>query len=333
MSTHKPYTLIAAQVTVVPSLQSQLFQARLQWKACADAPVKMHSAQAVVIGEKVYVGGGFTEKPDDKFQYNTSTNEWSRLPPHAVCYFAMAQFTGELITVGGQEQDSGPTGKVYRFKEESQEWEEFLQPMPTARIYLTVATTQSAIIASGGVTGFRDNNMPVLCATVEVYSTETSQWYTADPLPAPYYGMSSVTIAGTCYLLGGGDADIKNVTTVLYASLTSLVQKATSPTQQSSSHTSVWKTLPDTPLMVSAAASLSGNLLAVGGCDTKTTFSAINIFFPLTNSWVRIKTGGLPQPRRCCTAIQLSSNTMIVIGGQDNQNKPTKTVFIGTVTV
>ena len=333
MSTHKPYTLIAAQVTVVPSLQSQLFQARLQWKTCADVPVKMHSAQAVVIGEKVYVGGGFTEKPDDKFQYNTSTNEWSRLPPHAVCYFAMAQFTGELITVGGQEQGSGPTGKVYRFKEESQEWEEFLQPMPTARIYLTVATTQSAIIASGGVTGFRDNNMPVLCATVEVYSTETSQWYTADPLPMPSFLTTSVTIANTCYLLGGTDANKVPVTTVQYASLTSLIQKATSPTHESASPTSVWKTLPDTPLNVSAAVSLSGNLLAVGGREGNSTTQAVHLFFPLTNSWVRITTGDLPQPRYCCTAAQLSSNTMIVIGGEDNKNSITETVFIGTVTV
>jgi len=145
--------------------------------------------------------------------------------------------------------------------------------------------------------------------------------------------MSSITIADTCYLLGGGDADIKTKSTVLYASLTSLIQKATSPTHQSPNHTSVWKTLPDTPLKASAASSLSGNLLAVGGHNTKTVFPAINIFFPLTNSWVRITTGDLPQPRHACTAVQLSSNTMIVISGKDNQEKSTKTVFIGTVTV
>jgi len=317
-----------------PSLQPQLLhpQARLLWKRCADAPVEMDSAQAVVIGEKVYIGGGITEKQDDEFhvfQYTSTRDEWSRLPPHTVCYFAMAQFTGKLITVGGMIH-SGATGKVYRFKEESQEWVEFLKPMPTARWGLTIATTQSSIITSGGVTDDRDGKC-VPCATVEVYSSETSQWYTADPLSAPYYAMSSVTIADTCYLLGGNDADCKPVATVLYASLTSLIQKATSPTHQSASHAIVWKTLPATPLKMSAAASLSGNLLAVGGYNTETTFPVINIFLPLTNSWVT--TGDLPQPRDCCTAVQLSSNTMTVIGGLDNQDKRTKTVFIGTVTV
>jgi len=224
------------------------------------------------------------------------------------------------------------TGKVYHFKEESWEWKEFLKPMPTARLGLTASTTKSAIIAIGGITGIRDGTF-VVCTTVEVYCSETSQWYTADPLPAPYAMMSSVTIAGTCYLLGGNDAGAKPVATVLYASLTSLIQKATSPTHQSASHTSVWKTLPDTPLKDSAAVSLSGSLLAVGGHDTKTALPVINIFLPLTNSWVRIMTGHLPQPRAGCTAVQLSSNTMMVIGGDENQDKPTKTVFIGTVTV
>jgi len=329
---HKLHTLIPVHVIVVPSLQPQLLhpQARLQWKRCADVPVGMYSAQAVVMGEKVYVGGGRNVDKYRIFQYTTTREEWSHFP-HTVCYFAMAQFTGNLITVGGGIPDSA-TSKVYRFKEESQEWEEFIKPMPTARSLLSVTTTQSTIIAIGGTTDIRDGKF-VLCTTVEVYSSETSQWYTADPLPAPYYWMSSVTIADTCYLLGGTDANGNHVPTVLYASLTSLIQKATSPTHQSGRSTSVWKTLPDTPLKLSTAASLSGNLLAMGGHDTKTTFPAINIFLSLSNSWVRIMTGDLPQPRKWCTAVQLSSNTMIVIGGADNQNSITKTVFIGTVTV
>ena len=251
-------------IVSLPSLQPQLLhpQARLQWKKCADIPVEMSDAQGVVMGEKVYVGGGVTEihyRVVHVFQYNTSQDEWSHLPPHFVAYFAVAQFAGHLITVGGMSDDGSTGNWVYHFKEESQEWEEFLKPMPTARCFLTVATTQSAIVAIGGATGVRDGKF-VPCATVEVYSSETSQWYTADPLPEPYAKVSSVTIAGTCYLLGGLDADGDFIATVLYASLASLVQKATSPTRQSPSPTPVWKTLPDTPLKESAAASLSGNL-------------------------------------------------------------------------
>ena len=295
-------------------------------------PVGMMGLQAVVIGEKVYMGGGLSKNEDrcHFFQYDPSKDEWNRLPPHRVAYFAMAQFKGNLITVGGEiPYSNSVTGKVYRFKEESQKWEEFLKPMPTARTSLSVATTQSAIVASGGLT----DGEAVLCATVEVYSSETSQWHTVDPLPLPCVGMTSVTIADIWYQLGGVGTD-EHITIVMYTPLTTLIQKATSPTHQSASHMSVWKTLPDTPLVESAAASLSGNLLAVGGYKVRTPSSrALYVFFPLTNSWVRVTTGDLPEPCYACTAVQLSSNQLLVVGGCDNQDKCTKTVFLGSITI
>ena len=302
-------------------------------------PVGMARPQVVVMGEKVYIGGGDTERGEDckqVFQYDPSRNEWSRLPLHQVFYFAMVQFKGNLITVGGVLTYSNSiTGKVYYFKEQSQRWEEFLKPMSTARYSLSVATTQSAIVASGGATGVRDDGIPVTCATVEVYSSETSQWYTADPLPEPCGAMTSVTIADTWYQLGGGGGTgDKSLTTVLCAPLTALIQKATSPTHQSASHMSVWKTLPDTPMKRSTAASLSGNLLAVGGYNVSTPSSpALYAFLPLTNSWVRVTTGELPEPRHFCTAVQLSSDRLLVVGGKNDQNKHTKTVFLGSITI
>ena len=318
---------------IVPSLQPQLLhpQAKLQWKRCADMPVGMSSAQAVVMGERVYMGGGITEHGEDRkhvFQYDTSRDEWSRLPPHQMSDFAIAQFKGNLITVGGMTPGGGFTDKVYRFKEKSQNWEDFLKPMPTARYQLSVATTQSAIVASGGF----DKLVP--CATVEVYTSETSQWYTADPLPVPCFIMTSVTIADTWYQLGGFGGDGKRIHTVQYAPLAALIQKATPPTHQSASPMSVWKTLPDTPLKASAVASLSGSLLAVGGRNDKTSPSpAVHIFLPDTNSWVRVTTGDLPEPRYACTAVQLSSNKLLLVGGKGDQKKRTKTVFLGSITL
>ena len=301
-------------------------------------PVGMTKTQAVVMGEKVYIGGGGTELSEDRnqvFQYNASQNEWSHLPPHHMVGFAMAQFTGSLITVGGTMQNDTICGKVYRFQDKSQKWEEFLKPMPTGRAHLSVATTQSAIVASGGVTDVRGDK-PVACATVEVFSSETSRWHTAEPLPVPCWGRTSTIIADTWYLLGGTGAVGKDITGVLYAPLATLVQnplavrRFTSP----ASHMLAWKTLPNTPLKNSAAASLSGNLLAVGGRSGKTTAShTVHVFFPITNSWVRVTTGDLLEPRYNCTTVLLSSNQMLVVGGFDDQRKISKTVFLGSITL
>ena len=115
------------------------------------------------------------------------------------------------------------------------------------RYQLSVATTKSAIVASGGCTSFSNDDKPVPCAIVEVYSSETSQWHTADPLPVPCSIMTSVTIADTWYQLGGNGADNKKTQTVLYAPLATLILKATSPTHLSANHMSVWKTLPGHP--------------------------------------------------------------------------------------
>ena len=146
--------------------------------------------------------------------------------------------------------------------------------------------------------------------------------------------MTSVTIADTLYQLGGAGTDNKRIHTVLCAPLTTLIQKATLPTHQSANQISVWKTFPDTPLVESAAASLSGDLLAVGGRDDKTPSSpAVHAFFPLTNSWVRVTTGDLPEPCHACTAVQLSSNQLLVVGGKDGEDKHTKTVFLGSITL
>ena len=312
-------------------------QVKLQWKKCADMPVERTWAQAVVMREKVYVGGGVAVHEENLlqvFQYDPSQDKWSRLPLCQISCFALAQFKGNLITVGGLiPYGGGNTGKVYRFIEESQKWEEFLKSMPTARYYLSVATTQSAIVASGGNTADY-----MYCSTVEVYSSETSQWHTADPLPVPCGTMTSVTIADTWYQLGGsgGDHEGKSLATVFCAPLTALIQKATSPTDQSAGPTSVWKTLPDTPFTLSAAASLSGNLLSVGGSYGLDSISpAVYVFLPDTNSWVRVTNGDLPEPHYACAAVQLSSSRVLVVGGEGDQgttNNALKSVYLGSTT-
>ncbi len=163
--------------------------------------------------------------------------------------------------------------------------------MPTPRRGLSVITTQSAIIACGGV-----DSIWQVCTTVEVYTDETDQWHTADPLPIRCHSMTSVIINDTCYLLGGCDEILGHSKTVLYASVTSLVARAKSPPNRfAAAFRSVWKTVKDTPLYNSTAASLSGCLLVIGGRDVQCQDSpAVHMFQPQTNSWVRMTSGDLP---------------------------------------
>ena len=311
-------------------------QARLHWRKVANLPVGMAWPHVVVVGEKVYVGGGSTDSDDDDylvFQYNPASDEWTSLPPCPVCGFGLGQLSGELLTVGGAARD-GVTRKVYRYKAESQQWEEFLQPIPTARWCPTVISAQSALTACGGAT--HTSSVPL--TTVEVYTTETSQWHTTDPLPVPCWGMSSATINNTAYLLGGATTDDKPTKTVLYAPVASLIQRATSHPQQSASAarpdstSSAWKTLRDTPLKWSAAASLGGMFLAVGGTDDQDdTLPAVHVYSPATSTWIRVQSGDLPEPRYFSTAVELAGNRRLLVGGRDQDGKKTNTVFLGSL--
>ena len=80
-----------------------------------SCPLALDSGAPVVVMGEVYVRGGDTEEVEDRhhvFQYSTYRDKWS-------CH-----------TLGQQN--------------------EFLQPMPTARILILAATIQSVIIVSEG---------------------------------------------------------------------------------------------------------------------------------------------------------------------------------------
>ena len=334
--TDNVYYYCSVGINLVMLIQVHLLhpQAKLQWKRCADMPIKAYRMQAVVMGDNVYTGGGGSELHKDKeavLVYIVVKDEWGRLSNHCWRGFALCQFQGKLITVGGV---SGGciTNKMYRYNEETQKWEEFLTLMPTARYGLSVQTTAAAIVACGGFI-YTGNNEQVPIVTVEVYSSQTSQWYTADPLPQPCWTMTSVTIGGTVFLLGGFDVNDHAIRSPFHADIAMLIERAISPIQHPT-NTSVWKTLPDTPLKMSAAATLSGSLLAAGGYDDNGTVQpSVHMFIPFTNMWVRVQSGDLPAARYAATTVQLPNNRVMVVGGWDNDMKQTSTNFIGSLAI
>ena len=156
----------------------------------------------MVMGESVYVGGGGTGCKI--FQYSWWRGEWSTLPECPVRWFGLTQFMDRLTTVGGHDQAVSKTARVYELVSESQQWQESLPPMPTARYGVTVVARPSsspkpqAIAVCGG----QGDGMVVL-NTVEVYCHSTSQWHAAEPLPTLLYGLTSASVGDTTYLLGG----------------------------------------------------------------------------------------------------------------------------------
>lgn len=293
-------------------------QAGIAYKQCAELPVRINYANAVVINDKVYCGGGMTDHSDKEYVvycYDPSRDNWTTLPPLPVKWFGLGQINGKLVAIGGLKKSGHQaTNEICTYSQQSQKWKQKIPPMPTVRWSPGVFSLQSALIVAGGY------EMPshAYTAAVEVFKPGISQWYRTDPLPTPCQDVSVVAIGNTCYALGGYNESLLNQ--ALYASVEDLLGDAVPANQTTHSGStgtqSTWKTLPDTPTYRPAAAMLSGDLLAVGGGKTFEGGGAkkeVYMYSPSTNSWIYIS--NLPAPRSRAAVALLSSTDILVIGG------------------
>ena len=134
----------------------------------------------------------------------------------------------------------------------------------------------------------------VAVEVVEVFNSETAQWYTGAPLPVACVYMQLTIINDTCYLGGGGI--FSSTGSIMCASLPSLFQSSSPREQQTSAQQqSEWTMLPDMPLCGSALASMGGALLALGGCESTSSppSDVIHAYSASTKAWVKI--ASLPQ--------------------------------------
>ena len=283
-----------------------------------------------MINGKVYCGGVGTS--DDEYIvycYDPSQDKWTTLPPLPISWFGLGQVSGKLVTVGGLKKSTeNETNDVYMYDERSQKWKQTIPPMPTARWSPGVLSLRSALVVAGGGT------LSGHIAAVEIFKRDTSQWYRAGPLPIGCRNISLVAIGNTYYALGGYNDSYLNQ--ALYASVDNLFHSAVPANQTthsgSSDTQSAWKTLPNNPTYLPAAAVLASNLLAIGGKEKSkrgADMKAVYMYSPSTNSWVYIS--DLPAPRSFTTAAVLSSTEVLVIGGWDGHK--VNTVYKGTLTL
>ncbi len=300
-------------------------------------PGSLSSPHVVMINNDIYAGGGYsTTHAYTISRCSPAGDTWSILPKCPTYGFGLTQLEGKPILVGG---DTGPTptNDVYTL-EEFREWRKTLPPLPTARFYPTVFRYQSFLIACGGVTSWTDINNCTRTSAVEVFSSKTSQWYKAEPLPTALSSMSHTIIDDTCYLIGGNIA-VGLSNRAFFASLPSLIQQATaqadpqSPTASSSPPSAIWRELPNCPCHGSTAAGLGGCLLAIGGRLSASTDGStlVHLYSPSTSSWVRVSNADIPEPRYTATAAQLANGDIILVGGQVRPGELCNTVFVGSI--
>ena len=270
----------------------------------------------VVLERSVYVGGGLTGDDGGYYiqVYNLDADNWSHLPRYRHCGFAVTIINSHLTLVGGYDgRDLSDQLAVY--EPSSQQWTYPYHPLPTPRYCPAVVMYEIWLLVAGGCNG------PPL-ARVELFNMSTNQWLTTASLPSLCGYLTSAIVDDYGYL-------VMNSKQVYRVSLPDIVSQTLD--QSTTSKSSVlWCRLPDTPLDCSAAISLCGYLLAVGGRhDNRTSSTDIHLFKPECEQWTKV--GDLPNAREYCSCVVLPSGELLVAGGYNSSVGRTSRVDVASV--
>ena len=285
----------------------------LKWKKTIKMASGIRVAHAVVVGGKVYIGGGHAEGSDYKIlEYTIEGGQWREIET-PVTFFGMAVINSQVIITGGQGRGGSPTNQVWVLDGLTNTWTQPFPAMPTARMWSSVVGYKRWVLVVGGL--FKK--------CVEVLDTKSKQWFIASPLPSnaercrPYL----TVIQDVLYVVWGESA--------VSVSIPMLISDAMSQSQASDSNNeprpTEWQSLPDTPTSRPAITSFHGYLLTVGAWRSPS--SSISMYLPHTEQWLPV--AQLPSPREDCTCVVLpDTEEMMVIGGWDENMKFIKTIDI-----
>ena len=269
----------------------------LKWKKNIKMASGMWAAQSVVVGRKVYIGGGDTEGSEYKIlEYAIEGGQWREIKT-PVTLFGMAVVNDQVIITGGVDRRGSHTNQVWVLDSRTYTWRLPFPTMPTARRMSSAMGYKRWVLVVGG----RDEKC------VEILDTKSKRWYTASPLPSDAEQPSLTVIQDTLYVVWGKSA--------VSVSTPMLISDA-----MSQSHATKWLSLPDTPTDDPAITSFHGYLIALGAWASPS--STIFMYLPHTEQWLPV--AQLPTPRKRCTCVVLPETEMMVIGGDENMSENVK---------
>ena len=148
-------------------------------------PTGVSDAHAVVVGGKVYIGGGGVEGSEYKIlEYIIQGGQWREIET-PVEWFGMAVVNNQLLIIGGEDKEERATNQVWALDSVSGAWTQPFPAMPTARKWLSAVGYKRWVLVVGG---YEER-------CVEVLDTATNKWCVATPLPD---NASRPSPAGAC---------------------------------------------------------------------------------------------------------------------------------------
>ena len=285
-----------------------------EWSEHCDIPVGMYNAQAVALGNKVYIGGGIMDPGSSSrlLVYDYTKDSWDILDTPTQWY-ALTTYHSQVVLVGGMDPDTGRATNQLWVLDENCHWTKPLPPMTIERYQASTVGLGDYLIVAGGCDGSNDGHLDV----VEVY--DGHQWMRAQSLPRACSCMKTALHEGNWYLAGG----MGQGSEVYHTSLGYLIAATHS---EGTRKTIMWKQLPGTALIWSTPAALRNQLIIVGGGYH--TSSSIHTYSASTKSWVHVGDMPIACYSTNCTLV-LPTGELLVVG--DAKSGPSSHSFRASI--
>ena len=265
-------------------------------------PLDMCDAQAVLLGDKVYMGGGdmYPGSSAALLIYNYTVDSWDILAAPTEDY-ALTTYNFQLVLAGGNDHTTRNITNQLWVLDEQQFWIQPFPPMKTRCCRASAVSVDHHLIVAGGL----DDELDPL-DVVQVY--DGHHWWRVEPLPKAGYLMKSSLLKGIWYLAGGDEQERE----VFCTSLHSLIGTTGSDRNRQAS---VWKKLPNAPLEWCTPVTIGKQLAAVGGSSGGHSYSsAIYLYSNPTNAWVYVE--DLPIACHSTCTVVLPTGELLTVGGE-----------------
>lgn len=187
--------------------------AAITWERVADAPLARFEGQSVVVGERLYVFGGYTDssiipKSFEVNVYNPADDTWDTLPelPRPLTHAGTATDGRSIYLAGGVVGSEDPqdtakipaTTEVWRFDTLTEVWSA-MPPLPQPRGAGALVVLGDALHYFGGTGEDRYQEVGEHWAL----PLSGGAWRSLAPLPNPRNHIAGVVVANAIYAVGG----------------------------------------------------------------------------------------------------------------------------------
>ena len=290
----------------------------LEWSDYTTLPIGMQHVQAVVVGDKVYVGGGMTTDPKADtniyvFDHTIESPRVTSIPtPGPTRWSTLATIHSRLVLAGGAKPHNA-TNELWALNDDGCTWDSQAFPtMPKSCWGASAVSTGDYLILAGGVELHATKPLD----TVQIYNAKSKLWGLAESLPTSCYFMKNTLLEGNWYL-GGGRWQFGEV---VYAELDALIQSVAADQRRPSEREDlVWKKLPEPELSgrCSSICAHRDQLLTIGGTELSTgPTRKIRMYSTVEKSWKMV--GKMPKAYdSACTIVLPNAKDILLIGGND----------------